>query len=83
MAEGARWPLGGRNQEFALARPPIDMAGLPNAVVFSAGTDGTDGPTDAAGAIRRWFNLLARNSTPGAIWITTIRTTTSNRSTIW
>jgi hydroxypyruvate reductase len=42
--------LGGRNQEFALAAA-IDIAGLPNTVVFSAGTDGSDGPTDAAGAI--------------------------------
>jgi hydroxypyruvate reductase len=42
--------LGGRNQEFVLAAA-IDIAGLPGAVVFSAGTDGTDGPTDAAGAI--------------------------------
>jgi glycerate 2-kinase len=41
---------GGRNQEFALAAG-LDIAGLPDAVVFSAGTDGTDGPTDAAGAI--------------------------------
>jgi len=42
--------LGGRNQEFVLAAA-IDIAGLPEVVVFSAGTDGTDGPTDAAGAI--------------------------------
>jgi hydroxypyruvate reductase len=42
--------LGGRNQEFVLAAA-IDIAGLPNVVVFSAGTDGTDGPTDAAGAV--------------------------------
>ncbi len=42
--------LGGRNQEFVLAAA-IDMAGLPNAIVLSAGTDGSDGPTDAAGAI--------------------------------
>jgi hydroxypyruvate reductase len=42
--------LGGRNQEFVLAAA-IDIAGLPNVVVFSAGTDGSDGPTDAAGAI--------------------------------
>lgn len=41
---------GGRNQEFVLAAA-LDIAGLPNTVVFSAGTDGTDGPTDAAGAI--------------------------------
>jgi glycerate 2-kinase len=42
--------LGGRNQEFVLAAA-IDIAGLPETVVFSAGTDGSDGPTDAAGAI--------------------------------
>ena len=42
--------LGGRNQEFVLAAA-IDIDGLPDAAVFSAGTDGTDGPTDAAGAI--------------------------------
>ncbi|MBZ5577392.1 MAG: glycerate kinase [Acidobacteriia bacterium] len=41
--------LGGRNQEFVLAAA-IEIAGLPDIVVFSAGTDGTDGPTDAAGA---------------------------------
>jgi len=41
---------GGRNQEFALAAA-LDIAGLENVLVFSAGTDGTDGPTDAAGAI--------------------------------
>ena len=41
--------LGGRNQEFALAAG-IDIAGLKNVVIFSAGTDGADGPTDAAGA---------------------------------
>jgi hydroxypyruvate reductase len=42
--------LGGRNQEFALAAA-LDIAGLPDVVILSAGTDGTDGPTDAAGAI--------------------------------
>src|SRR5436853_3059030 len=42
--------LGGRNQEFVLAAA-IDIAGLDRVVVFSAGTDGSDGPTDAAGAI--------------------------------
>jgi hydroxypyruvate reductase len=42
--------LGGRNQEFVLATVP-DIAGLARVVVFSAGTDGSDGPTDAAGAI--------------------------------
>ena len=38
---------GGRNQELALAAAP-GLAGL-NAAVFSVGSDGTDGPTDAAG----------------------------------
>jgi glycerate 2-kinase len=42
--------LGGRNQEFALAAA-IHIKGANGAVVLSAGTDGTDGPTDAAGAI--------------------------------
>ena len=42
--------LGGRNQEFVLAAA-IDLAGLDGAVVLSGGTDGTDGPTPAAGAI--------------------------------
>jgi glycerate 2-kinase len=42
--------LGGRNQEFVLAAA-LEIAGLPDTVVLSAGTDGTDGPTDAAGAI--------------------------------
>ena len=41
---------GGRNQEFALAAA-IEIDGLDNTVIFSCGTDGTDGPTDAAGAI--------------------------------
>jgi len=41
---------GGRNQEFVLAAA-IDIAGLAETVILSAGTDGSDGPTDAAGAI--------------------------------
>jgi glycerate 2-kinase len=41
---------GGRNQEFALAAA-LDLAGLEGVVILSAGTDGTDGPTDAAGAV--------------------------------
>ena len=40
--------LGGRNQELALAAA-TGIAGLKNAAVFSVGSDGTDGPTDAAG----------------------------------
>jgi glycerate 2-kinase len=42
--------LGGRNQEFVLVGA-TKMAGMQNTVMLSAGTDGTDGPTDAAGAI--------------------------------
>jgi len=40
--------LGGRNQELALAAAE-GIAGLENTAVFSVGSDGTDGPTDAAG----------------------------------
>lgn len=41
---------GGRNQELALAAA-LKIEGLNNVVVCSVGTDGTDGPTDAAGGI--------------------------------
>lgn len=41
---------GGRAQEFALAAAK-EIRGLPNVYVVGFGTDGTDGPTDAAGAI--------------------------------
>lgn len=39
---------GGRNQELALAAAPA-LEGLSGVCVFSVGSDGTDGPTDAAG----------------------------------
>ena len=39
---------GGRNQELALAAAE-GIAGMGDAAVFSVGSDGTDGPTDAAG----------------------------------
>jgi len=43
--------LGGRNQEFCLASA-IAIAGASDSlVIMSAGTDGNDGPTDAAGAV--------------------------------
>lgn len=41
---------GGRNQEFALACA-MGIESLANVVILSGGTDGTDGPTDATGAI--------------------------------
>ena len=42
---------GGRNQEFCLAAA-LEISGLPERVVLlSGGTDGNDGPTDAAGAV--------------------------------
>lgn len=40
--------LGGRNQELALAAA-AGLRGLAQTAVFSVGSDGTDGPTDAAG----------------------------------
>ncbi|KAL3934607.1 MAG: hypothetical protein SGBAC_009708 [Bacillariaceae sp.] len=43
---------GGRNQELALsAALELQSLGLNNVVLASVGTDGTDGPTDAAGAM--------------------------------
>ncbi|MEA3470316.1 MAG: glycerate kinase [Thermodesulfobacteriota bacterium] len=42
--------LGGRNTEFSLASA-VEIEGMKGITVLSGGTDGTDGPTDAAGAI--------------------------------
>ena len=41
---------GGRNQEYALALA-LALGDVPNTLTLSGGTDGEDGPTDAAGAI--------------------------------
>jgi glycerate-2-kinase len=68
--------IGGRNQEFALAAALL-LGSFEGAVLFgSAGTDGIDGPTDAAGALvdsttldraarlgLDWESALARNDT--------------------
>lgn len=48
--------LGGRCQEFALAAA-IELSGVEGVVILAAGTDGTDGPTDAAGALADGLTL--------------------------
>ncbi len=60
--------LGGRNQEIALSAA-IGIAGVENAVIFSIGSDGTDGPTDAAGGIvdgETYFKIKAAGLVPEA-----------------
>ncbi len=55
--------LGGRNQELALAAAE-GIAGLESCAIFSVGSDGTDGPTDAAGGYvdgNTRQRLLAKN----------------------
>ncbi|MCD4685196.1 MAG: glycerate kinase [Anaerolineae bacterium] len=47
---------GGRNQEIALAAA-LALGDLPNVVIASLATDGTDGPTDAAGGMVDAFTL--------------------------
>ena len=51
---------GGRNQELALAAAE-GIAGLSQTAVFSFGSDGTDGPTDAAGGYVDGESLAALN----------------------
>lgn len=47
--------LGGRNQEFALTAAQFIQG--KNITIFSLGSDGTDGPTDAAGGIVDGFTI--------------------------
>lgn len=56
--------VGGRNTEFVLAALlALEQAGLNGVVVLSGGTDGEDGPTDAAGAVGQVSSLIkARNA---------------------
>jgi len=57
---------GGRNTELALAFG-IAIQGQPGITFLSAGTDGTDGPTDAAGAIvtgQMFFDAVSRGLDP-------------------
>ena len=60
---------GGRNQELALAAAE-GMRGLPDVLLFSFGSDGTDGPTDAAGGIvdgDTFARLAARGFDPAKV----------------
>ncbi len=69
--------LGGRNQEFVLAAS-LAIAGLENTVILSAGTDGTDGPTDAAGAVADGWTV-ARAREKGLDALTFLRDNDSYR----
>ena len=77
---------GGRNQELALAAAiALDSYPLPEDVqvaVVSLGTDGTDGPTDAAGGVA-WPDTVARGRALGldarARWQITTATPISAR----
>ena len=53
--------LGGRNMELALAFA-FEIEGIEGITLLSAGTDGTDGPTDAAGAIVNGQTLIKARS---------------------
>jgi len=56
---GPEHGLGGRNQEFVLAAAlRLGQENMANVVVLSGGTDGEDGPTDAAGAVADSDNFL-------------------------
>jgi glycerate 2-kinase len=62
---------GGRNQEFALAAASRVESFERDAVLASAGTDGADGPTDAAGALVD-RTTLARAAAAGLDWMSTL-----------
>jgi glycerate 2-kinase len=53
--------IGGRNQEFALAGA-LEISGIEKIVLLSGGTDGTDGPTDASGALADHTTVLRAKS---------------------
>ncbi len=62
--------LGGRNQEFVLAAAAhLGAEGLRGIVILSGGTDGEDGPTNAAGALadeRTWRKAASLGLAPNA-----------------
>ncbi len=65
---GSAHGLGGRSQELALASAR-ELAGTSGVALLAAGTDGRDGPTDAAGAVvdgTTWAGIVAAGRDPGA-----------------
>jgi hydroxypyruvate reductase len=59
--------LGGRCQELALAAARVLDSAPPGTALLVAGTDGRDGPTDAAGAIvdgTTWSGIAAQGRNP-------------------
>lgn len=54
--------IGGRNLEFILSAA-IEIDGLKNVAIFSAGTDGTDGNTDTAGAAADGYTVMRAKKT--------------------
>ena len=65
---GTKPGLGGRSQELALTAAR-ELSGVEGAALLAAGTDGRDGPTDAAGAIvdgSTWSAIIAAGRDPAA-----------------
>lgn len=62
--------LGGRNQELVLSAA-ISLNGIPQTVIFSIGSDGTDGPTDAAGGMidGETLNRILKNDIPAEVYL--------------
>lgn len=68
VALGAGHGEGGRNQELALAAAEVLAGRGSGYALLAAGTDGRDGPTDAAGALvdaTTWATIQANGVNPG------------------